>query len=70
MRKILVSAQQLPWHSIQRLVSTEHTTELRRDQEQGGGAGPSQQDGLSCCRVVSQQLLFGHCLCDFVQHSW
>ena len=32
-----------------------------RGQEEGGGAGLSQQDGLSRCRVVPPQLLSGHC---------
>ena len=36
------------------------SSEPRRDQEQGDGAGLSYQDGLSCCRVVPQQLLLGH----------
>ena len=34
--------------------------EPRRDQEQGDGAGLLYQDGLSCFRVVPQQLLLGH----------
>ena len=41
----------------------------RRGQERGCGAGLSQLDGLPCCRVVPQQWLFGHRLCDFVPHS-
>ena len=32
-----------------------------RGQEEGGGAGLSQQDGLSRRRVAPQQLLLGHC---------
>ena len=44
----------------------------RRDQEQGDGARLSKLDGLSCHKVVQvvpQQLLFGHCLCVFAQHT-
>ena len=43
--------------------------ESRQDHEQGGGAGLSLRVGQSCALVVPQQLLLGHCLCDFVPHS-
>ena len=41
--------------------------ELRRDQEQGGGAWLSLRVEQSFASVVPQQLLFGHC--DFALHS-
>ena len=37
--------------------------------EQGGGAALSELYGLSCCRVVLNDIWFlGHCLTDFASH--
>ena len=41
----------------------------KRDQEQGGGLGSHREFGQSFASAVPQQLLFGHCLCDFIPHS-
>ena len=41
--------------------SVSEALEPRRDQEEGGGAGLSKLDALSCCRVVPQ-----HCFSDAV----
>ena len=43
------------------------SSQPRRDQEQGSGAGP--ESWTPFASVVSQRRSYGHCLCDSVLHS-